>query len=353
MARRFGITPGTAREQLQRVQTPAATEVTQPLPTPTGQPPFRATPADLGFTDDAPATFFVIGDSGGIKDPDYQNNVSDAMQAWAGTSATFVYHVGDLVYFNGDEADYPSQFYEPYAHLTIPIIGIPGNHDGDNSDDPTVPFLSAFMANLCASVAALPAGSEEYNRDAETQPNCYWTLRSKAVTVIGCYSNVPSGGVIEPDQADWLASELRAAPARVPLIVALHHPPYSADAFHGGSAKMGAILDAAFQSSGRTPDLVLSGHVHNYQRFTRTMADGRQVPYIVIGNSGYHNLHKLATGATAGEELGAGVVFEAGDDSNWGFLTLTTADTAITAEYTSVAKDGTVTPKADSFTGAS
>ena len=61
---------------------------------------------------------------------------------------------------------------------------------------------------------------------------------------------------------------------------------------------MGAALDAAFQSSERTPDLVLSGHVHDYQRFTRTMADGRKVPYVVIGNGGYDNLHKLAwTGA--------------------------------------------------------
>jgi acid phosphatase type 7 len=353
MARRFGITPGTAREQLQRTQTPAPTEATQPLPTPTGQPPFHATPADLGFTDGAPLTFFVIGDSGGIKDPDYQNNVSNAMQAWAGTPATFAYHVGDLVYFNGDEADYPSQFYEPYGHLTIPIIGIPGNHDGDNSDDPTVPSLSAFMSNLCATSAALPAGSEEYNRDTETQPNCYWTFLSKAVTVIGCYSNVPTGGVIEPDQAAWLTSELQEAPVGVPLIVALHHPPYSADAFHGGSPKMGAVLDAAFQSSGRTPDLVLSGHVHDYQRFTRTTAGGRQLPYVVIGNSGYHNLHKLASGATDGEELGPGVVFEAADDSNWGFLTLTVSGTTITGEYTSVAKDGTATAKFDSFIAGS
>jgi len=350
MSRRFGVPPSTARAQLQKVQTPASSEVTQPLPAPTGQPPFRATPADLGFADESPVTFYVIGDSGGIKDPDPQNYVSNAMQAQTGTAPSFVYHVGDLVYFNGDEADYPSQFYEPYAHLNVPIIGVPGNHDGDNSDDTSVPSLSAFMMNLCASSAALPAGSEEYNRDTETQPNCYWTLRAQAVTIIGCYSNVPSGGVIEPDQAAWLQSELAAAPAGVPLIVALHHPPYSADAMHGGSAKMGEVLDTAFQGAGRVPDLVLSGHVHDYQRFTRTMPSGGTLPYIVIGNGGYHNLHKLAAGATPGEQLADGVVFEAGDDANWGFMSLTSNGTSITAEYISVAKDGTVTQNADSFT---
>jgi acid phosphatase type 7 len=136
----------------------------------------------------------------------------------------------------------------------------------------------------------------------------------------------------------------------VPLIVALHHPPYSADAFHGGSAKMGEILDAAFTSSGRTPDLVITGHVHDYQRFTRTMAGGKTVPYIVAGNGGYHNLHKLAPGATPGEELSAGVVFEAGDATNWGFLSFTSDGHTLSAKYVSVAKDGTVNPSADSFT---
>jgi 3',5'-cyclic AMP phosphodiesterase CpdA len=237
--------------------------------------------------------------------------------------------------------------------LNCPIVGIPGNHDGDNSDNTSVPSLSAWMTNLCATSATLSPGAEEYNRDTETQPNCYWTLRAEAVTIIGCYSNVPSGGVIKPDQAAWLASELKAAPTGVPLIVSLHHPPYSADAFHGGSAKMGEVLDTAFQTSGRVPDLVITGHVHDYQRFTRTMTNGTALPYVVIGNGGYHNLHKLAAGAVPGEQLADGVVFEKGDDANWGFLSFTSDGTQIEVEYISVAKDGTVTPNFDTFTVAS
>jgi acid phosphatase type 7 len=348
MARRFGIPPATAREQVQKVQSPADSEVFRPLPAPTGAAPFRCTPAQLGITDATPLRFFVIGDTGGIMDPVPQNNVSNAMQAQA--APTFVYHVGDVVYFNGDEADYPSQFYEPYAHLLTAIVGIPGNHDGDNSDNEAVASLTGFMTNLCATAPTLPAGSEEYNRDIETQPNCYWTLRSEAVTIIGCYSNVPSGGVIKPDQAAWLASELTDAPAGVPLIVAVHHPPYSADAFHGGSAAMGEVLDTAFQSSGREPDLVITGHVHDYQRFTRTMPSGRTIPYIVAGNGGYHNLHKLAAGAIAGEQLAAGVVFEFGDDANWGFLSFTSDGHTLSAEYNAVAANGAVSLRADAFT---
>ena len=45
-----------------------------------------------------------------------------------------------------------------------------------------------------------------------------------------------------------------------------------------------------------------------------------------------------------------GVVFEAGDDANWGFLSLTSDGRTVTAEYNRVAADGTVTPAVDSFT---
>src|SRR5436305_13372062 len=92
---------------------------------------------------------------------------------------------------------------------------------------------------------------------------------------------------------------------------------------HGGSQRVGDALDSAFSTSGRTPDLVLSGHVHDYQRFTRTMNGGKTLPYIVIGNSGYHNLHRVAPDAQPGDQVGAGVTFEFGDDHGWGYLELT------------------------------
>ncbi len=52
------------------------------------------------------------------------------------------------------------------------------------------------------------------------------------------------------------------------------------------------------KASGRQPDMVFAAHVHNYRRFTVTMDDGGITPFIVAGNGGYHNLHKMA-GATS------------------------------------------------------
>ena len=51
-------------------------------------------------------------------------------------------------------------------------------------------------------------------------------------------------------------------------------------------------LDAAFEKSGRAPHVVFSGHIHNYQRFTRRIGE-KEVVYIVVGTGGYFHLHKM------------------------------------------------------------
>lgn len=344
---RFGIPASTAQEQLQKSWPPYAG--VQPLPAGQGG---RATAAALGIKDGPVLQLSVIGDHGGISDPNPQKNVAAALAALTPASA-FVYSVGDIVYFNGDAAQYAPQFYEPYAHVVAPFVGIPGNHDGDTTDDKNRKPLDTFMANFCASSAGLPAADphDEYGRDTQVQPWCDWTLDTGAVTIIGLYSNVPSGGHLEPVQTSWLAAELAAADPAKPVIVTLHHPPYSIDAHHGGSAKMGAALDSAFEASKRCADLVISGHVHDYQRFTRTFSN-RQIPYVVIGNSGYHNLHGFAPGVTPGQPVKPSdptVVYEAGDDQNWGFLLLVASAHGIGGEYVRVAHDGTVTRDVDHF----
>ena len=345
--RRVGIVPTTAVEQLQKSFPPTA--AAQPLPAGQGG---RARAADLGVKESEPLTLFVVGDHGGIKDPNPQNAVTLAMEAQ--DPPAFVYSVGDVVYFNADQAEWHPQFYEAYAHLPVPFLSIPGNHDGDTTDVPGRAPLDTWMANFCAAKPALPPGNEEYGRDVQTQPYCDWTLQCAAVTIVGLYSNVPSGGHLEQSQVDWLTGELTDADPKLPLIVTLHHPPYSVDAHHGGSQKMGSALDSAFQASGRLPQLVVSGHVHDYQRFTRSNL-AQAIPYVVIGNSGYHNLHRLAPGAKPGEQLAPGVTFDYGDDSEYGFLKLTVAAGQISGEYVGVTPGTTanappqITPAKDTF----
>ena len=350
MTRLLGIEERPAREQLQKAFPAAGV---QPLPQP--YKPGRVGPSELGINDPGePLSFFVLGDVGGIKAPAPQNAVSVAMEQRQ-DEAAFALILGDVVYFNGQEADYGNQFYEAYAKLLKPILAFPGNHDGDPLPGDT--SLSGFMANFCDTKPSVPAADPqlEYARHTQTLPYCEWTLELAAATIVAVYSNVPAGGHLEPAQVDRLTQELRDADPGKPLILGIHHPAYSIDAHHGGSQNMGQVLDQAFTASGRVPDLVLAGHVHDYQRFTRTIGS-KQVPYIVSGNGGYHNLHQLAGGASPGEQVAPGVVFEFGDASQYGFLKLTVDGGKISGEYVG-AKPGTmpdgsdarITPAVDTF----
>ena len=329
----------------------------QPLPKPTGKRPFHLDLKDVLPADqyDAIATakglvFHVAGDLGGINYAVPQERVAQGLEEDFTASPpdpsanpAFLYVLGDCVYFNGQVAQYYAQFYQPYEHYVAPIFAVPGNHDGD----PMAPekSLQGFVRNFCASKPGtkMPE-SLDSSRTAMIQPNVYWTLLTPVVSIVGLYSNVPEHGVLHPDQIAWLIGELKNLPASLPLIVSLHHPPYSADDHHGGSQPMHDALDGAFAKAGRSADMVLAGHVHDYQRFTRNAGvNGRQTPYIVAGAGGYHNLHSIAkvngvkpTPPISLPLSGDTVTLESYVDDRHGFLRLEIGSHTIAGKYFTV-----------------
>jgi Calcineurin-like phosphoesterase len=349
--RRFGVPAQPAAAQFHKSHGFRANQAFQPLPPPTGAYPYRFSLDQVLSADEMAGigkagelVFHVAGDTGGVKSPESQQIVAMYMEQDV-TSLTpapaFFYHLGDVVYYNGQRADYYSQFYEPYAQYPLPILGIPGNHDGDPLDPLAEPSLTAFVETFCSSQPHVLPEAQEVQRDTMTQPNVYFTLLTPFATIIGLYSNVPEGGRMDADQIAWLQSEVAAAPADVALIVAVHHPVYSADAHHGGSQYVGQVLDTAFAGAARVPDLVLTGHVHNYQRFTRSK-DGRQVPYVVAGAGGYWNLHYMAKDAN-GQDLPTPwqtpdpeVALESYVEDRHGFLRLTASHGTVKGEYLTV-----------------
>ncbi len=111
---------------------------------------------------------------------------------------------------------------------------------------------------------------------------------------------------------------------------------------------MADALENAIRDTGRVPNLVLSGHVHDYQRIEREIAPDGPTPFIVSGNGGYHNLHAIhsANGDVA-TDTGAKLVY---GKAIWGYLTLSIDKDEITGWSTEVDRRGTVTTKADTFT---
>lgn len=338
--------------------TPESYQSPEPLPTPSGKPPYHL---DLSNVIPSPPTdqmtFHLTGDVGGIADPNPQQAVADAMEADYTTSALgmlprFMYIVGDVVYFNGEAVNYYPQFYEPYVHYLGPIFSIPGNHDGSVLD-PNTPSLEAFIRNFCSVTPVVTPDANDVERTAMTQPNCYWTLTSPLATFVGLYSNVPEGGYVDQTQTSWFTNELKAAPTDRALIVSVHHPPYSLDQHHAGSMIIRDLLDNAFSQANRIPDIVFSGHVHNYQRFNRDVKD-KTLTYVVIGSGGYHNLHLMQTNPD-GTPLKvpfkdrADAVTLQSYDVTYGYLIIQVTNKLIRGIYNAVAKTGGVTRGVDTF----
>jgi hypothetical protein len=333
--------------------------------------------------------FHTCGDTGPIKGEEVIKLVANQMEAQfvgapkLGAPATldpdkptsthpekgdpsFFYHLGDVVYFNGLVRDYQAQFYEPYQFYPTLIFAIAGNHDGDtktqkNDQPDNEPSLEGFFDNFCASQRQHLSAY----RETMTQPYVYWTLDAPYATVIGLYSNVD--GSLDPlgvsQQQAWFEQQLKAADPKKCLILAVHHPCFSLDDDHGGYPDILASIQDAAAKANRWPNLVMGGHVHNYQRFTQKLADGRQIPHLVVGDGGYADtvaaMHKLQRDPSKGNApITApfatdmeGVTLESYNEIAGGFGRLTVDDQNLTFEYFACPLTG-ATPKTpfDTFT---
>jgi 3',5'-cyclic AMP phosphodiesterase CpdA len=353
--------PRLGKQKLETVTQPRLhkNEKFHELPEPTGNSPYHLPLNNVipkeqvkRLDKSGSISFHIVGDTGGTKTPAAQHVVEIAMESDfdhnnPSKNPSFLYHLGDVIYKFGEASEYYSQFYEPYTHYPAPIFAIPGNKDGDVHPNSNEKSLAAFVNNFCAKRQEITTDAGEIDRDAMIQPNVYWTLDAPFVTMIGLYSNVPDGGVIKEDQFDWFKDELTTAPKDKALIVSVHHAPFSADEEHSGSDTILKVLDKAFKQSRRLPDIVFSGHVHNYQRFTRELDNGgkkHQIPYVVVGTGGHWKLHPMQKHIN-GNQIDApfklpdrdDVVLEKYCDDKYGFMQLHLTSKKLAAKFYSIA----------------
>ena len=314
--------------------------------------------------------FHSVGDTGNTKGPHDMELVADKMvsdytEADPRAVPSFLYHLGDVVYSFGESEYYYDQFYDPFRNYPAPIFAVPGNHDGMVAPNSSAESLAAFRENFCA-VGQPPHRTAESGglaRTAQVQPGVYFTLEAPFVRILGLYSNcLEDPGVISdqdgayPSLTDAQLTYLQTALQRVKkekfpgaVIIAVHHPPYVAvtrspkinTGRHGGSPLMLKDIDTACASTGVWPHAVLSGHAHNYQRFTRSL-DDRETPFVVAGNGG-HAIQRLTTKGmptlrtpAVQAPLSNGkdqVVFENYDDAEYGYLRIIADQEQLRIEY--------------------
>jgi hypothetical protein len=295
--------------------------------------------------------FHSVGDTGSVAGPATQSLVADKMvtdfnEASAADAPSFLFHLGDVVYYFGEATYYYDQFYEPYRDYPAPVIAIPGNHDGVVYASDPVPTLSAFLRNFCAASPVQSPDSGGLLRTAMIQPGVYFTLEAPFVRILGLYSNVlEDPGVISGENGahpvldERQVTFLSTALARTKsdnftgaIIIAVHHPPFTGGSDHGGSPLMLQDIDRACQAAGVWPHAVFSGHAHNYQRYTRTV-DNLQIPYLVAGCGGHSPLSNMRAAYRTPYKIDNTLTLVSYDDTDYGYLRVVVNDTTMRIEF--------------------
>jgi len=325
--------------------------------------------------------FHTVGDTGGIKEPSKQFAVADALandldgKNYAKGRPAFFYHLGDVVYYLGQERYYYDQFYDPYRDYDGPIFAIPGNHDGMTSPSLGQKSLAGFVDNFCTKTPEKDAEAQQFARTTMTQPGVYFTLDAPFVKIIGLYSNTSEGGtegvisgkVVGNAQLTFLQQQLQTASQqrnngdRRALIIAVHHPPFTGSADHAPSSNVLRDLDGACDAAGILPDMVLSGHAHMYERYTRFVGT-TQIPFVVAGMGGYFNLGGFkriskkppvpapVPPITESDYKNNKVTMKAYDDLTFGYLRVTVTPTTIKSTFVTVDPDTRAIAEKDPFT---
>ncbi len=323
--------------------------------------------------------FHSVGDTGSVIGPETEESVADKMvsdfnETDAAAIPAFFFHLGDVVYSFGEAKYYYDQFFEPWRAYQAPILAVAGNHDGVVYTGDTAGSLEAWLRNFCATEPIETPDAAGLIRTAMIQPGVFYTFDAPFVRILALYSNVlEDPGVISTEngtrptlndtQIDFLTAALTRCKTEDyagAVIIAVHHPPFTAGLTHGGSPLELADMDKACTAAGFWPHAVFSGHAHNYQRFTRTVPPGAgagsgslTIPYIVAGNGG-HGVDALRP--INGQPIRTPLVVDATltlenyDDTDYGYLRVLVNPTTMTVEYHAASDGPTVKSPTDQVT---
>jgi hypothetical protein len=175
-----------------------------------------------------------------------------------------VFTAGDNVYQSGTEREF-RECYEPHwGRHRARTRPVPGNHDYET------PGASAYFAYFGAAAGMPGLG--------------YYAYRIGAWDVYALNSNIPMDD--QSPQYRWLEAELRQRASRCSL--AYWHHPVVSEGRYGGSGFMLPVWRLLYRHG---VELVLTGHDHNYQRFSPLDGELRRdavngIRQFVVGTGG-------------------------------------------------------------------
>ncbi|KRQ16339.1 hypothetical protein AOQ71_05050 [Bradyrhizobium manausense] len=244
-----------------------------PFPAPRGLPEPKLTLAAVLDTDagtlnkkietHGQLVFHAAGDTGSTRGPESQNLVSDKMvndfTDEEKEQPLFLFHLGDVIYSFGEAQYYYDQFYEPYRDYPAPILALAGNHDGMVAPGTSATSLAAFLENFCAETFEVTSEAGGLARTAQIQPGVFFTFEAPLIRILALYSNTleDPGVIASPTIGTSQLTYLETALNRVKsdkfdgaLILAHHHPAYTAGGKHGWSQEMLSQIDEICSKTG-------------------------------------------------------------------------------------------------------
>lgn len=256
-----GATPTSASPAAGARQWTAALSGLQPATTycytvyqdgePVSAPTPLATAPETGAT--SKVQFVAFGDSGGGGDDQHA-----LLQQIETVPFDFMIHTGDIAYDDGTMSDFETKFFGVYASLLAsrPMFPASGNHDYVTAD------AAAYRQVFVLPENGGPDGVER------------WYSYDWGDVHMVALDTEKTG----PAQAAWLEADLTAN--KLPWTVVYAHKPPHSSGEHGNDGAFNQFFVPILKA--HHVQLVLSGHDHDYERFTPF--DG--VTYIVTGGGG-------------------------------------------------------------------
>jgi hypothetical protein len=213
-----------------------------------------------------------------------ERNVSNAfardaiVDAIAHTKPALVAISGDLVWRGANASDWGhyDQETKPFYDAHLPLLPAIGNHE--------------YLTTQLVGNGRTQGLRNFYLRfpDIPNRPSAPWYSAQYAnayFLLLDSEDDDAPGG----EQMKWVQSQLDALPASIEYVfVIIHRPPRTSatDGTHRPRSQeiaLGKMLEARQMKSSRPHFVVISGHVHNYERFEKS-----GVTYIVSGGGGAH-----------------------------------------------------------------
>jgi len=199
------------------------------------------------------------------------------------TSPTKVFTTGDNAYESGTLSQYKDCYgsnWGDFKAITVPSLG---NHEYYSTASASGYFdyfsaaPSAPVPNTTANPGLTP-GKGYYSYDLGS-----WHMISlnSNCSFVACAAGSA--------QIEWLKKDL-AANSKACTLAYWHHPRFSSKLSSGGNSNMKPFWEALYAAKA---DVVLNGHIHNYERFAPQTPSGveddpaRGIREFVVGTGGY------------------------------------------------------------------